>query len=448
MSQLWEEAKITIQNEVSVQNFQTWFKDVSFEKEENHVVTLGFPNDFTRDWFLNKYQKIVIKALRLIQPEIRSIEGIIVKKSTQQTKQPVKQVPTQPADQGLPLGDLYVGKDDNLNSKYTLESFIVGTFNQVAYSAAKAVIDRPGVYNPLYIFGSTGLGKTHLIQAIGNAIKAHDPNLKVYYITSERFANDYVDCLQKNMMTHFKEKYRKYHVIIMDDIQFLANKNKIQEELFHIFNAMYDNNRQIVFSSDKHPNLITGLEDRLQSRMGAGMVVDITEPEFESKLAILRAKRSFLGVPVDDAALEFIAHNATGSIRELEGILQTLMNESFVRGGTLTTADVQNSLRHILRAKRQVSIDDVVKAISHYYNLKEELIYDKTRRKEVVHARQVIMFLLREDYSISFPMIGRKLGDRDHTTVIHSCDKVKEQLITNQHLAHEIETLRSILKTL
>ena len=190
------------------------------------------------------------------------------------------------------------------------------------------------------------------------------------------------------------------------------------------------------------------MEDRLQSRMGAGMVVDIVEPEFEAKLAILRAKKAQLGVPVEDSALEFIAHHGQGSIRELEGVLQTLMNQSFVKGGILTTADVQVCLRHILRAKRQVSIEDVVKAIAHYYNLKEELIYDKTRRKEVVHARQIIMFLLREDYSISFPTIGRKMGDRDHTTVIHSCDKIKEDMVNSQQVAEEIETIRSILKTL
>lgn len=445
MENVWDLAKQKIREEVSTQNFITWFKDVSFESEEAHVVTLGFESAFTQSWFMDKYQKLALRALKMINPEIRSIQGVIVKKN-QQKPQNVVYKPT-PGPQ-LPLNDLYINQDDNLNPRYTLESFIIGTFNQVAVSAAKAVIERPGTYNPLYIFGSTGLGKTHLIQAIGNSLKAKNPGTKVFYVTSERFANEYVDAIQKNTMSAFKDKYRKYQVLIMDDIQFLANKDKTQEELFHIFNSMYDQNKQIIFSSDKHPNLITGLEDRLQSRMGAGMVVDIVEPEFEAKLAILRAKKVALGVPVEDSALEFIAHHGQGSIRELEGVLQTLMNQSFVKGGTLTTADVQVCLRHILRAKRQVSIEDVVKAVAHYYNLKEELIYDKTRRKEVVHARQIIMFLLREDYSISFPTIGRKLGDRDHTTVIHSCDKVKEDMTNNQQVAEEVETIRSILKTL
>lgn len=444
MNDLWNQAKLKIQEEISAQSFSTWFKDVVCEKEDNNVLVLGFPNEFARDWFLSKYQKTVIKVVRSINPEIRTVEGVVTKK--QVTNKPL--APTYRAEAALPLADLYVGKEDNLNNRYTFESFIVGPFNQVAYSAAKAVIERPGSYNPLYIFGSTGLGKTHLIQAIGNSLKAKDANAKVYYITSERFANEYVDAVQKNSVGAFKDKYRKYQALIMDDVQFLANKEKTQEELFHIFNALFDTNCQIVFSSDKHPNLISGLESRLQSRLGAGMVVDVVEPDFESKLAILRAKRSQLGVPVDDPSLEFIAHHATGSIRELEGLLQTLMNQSFVKGGALSMTDVQQSLRHILRAKRQVSVDDVVKSVSHYYNLKEELIFDKTRRKEVVHARQVIMFLLREDYNISFPTIGRKLGDRDHTTVIHSCDKIKELLGHNQHMMHEIETIRSILKTL
>lgn len=442
--ELWEQSKQLIQTEVSAQSFSTWFKDVHFEKEENGIVTLSFPNEFTRDWFMSKYQKIVIKAVRTINPEIRSVEGVIARKNP---KPAAPQTVYRP-EPALPLQDLYVNKEDNLNPRYTFDSFVIGSFNQIAVSAAKAVIDRPGTYNPLYIFGSTGLGKTHLLQAIGNAIKANNPSSKIFYVSSERFTNDYVDAIQKNTMTQFKDKYRKYDLLIMDDIQFLSGKDKTQEELFHIFNALYDQNKQIVFSSDKHPNLINGLEDRLQSRMGAGMVVDITEPEFESKLAILRAKRQQLGVPVEDEALEFVAHHAAGSIRELEGVLQTLMNQSFVKGGTLTTTDVQNSLRHILRTKRQVSVDDIVRAVAHYYNLREDLISDKTRRKEVVHARQVIMYLLREDYNISFPTIGRKLGDRDHTTVIHSCDKVKEMLTTNQHVGHEVETLRSILKTL
>jgi chromosomal replication initiator protein len=445
MENVWDLAKQKIREEVSAQNFITWFKDVSFESEESHVVTLGFESAFTQGWFMDKYQKLALRSLKMINPEIRSIQGTIVKKN-QQKPQNVVYKPTPGPE--LPLGDLYINQDDNLNPRYTLESFIIGTFNQVAVSAAKAVIEKPGTYNPLYIFGSTGLGKTHLIQAIGNSLKAKNPGAKVFYVTSERFANEYVDAIQKNTMSAFKDKYRKYNVLIMDDIQFLANKEKTQEELFHIFNSMYEQNKQIIFSSDKHPNLITGLEDRLQSRMGAGMVVDIVEPEFEAKLAILRSKKAQLGVPVEDSALEFIAHHGQGSIRELEGVLQTLMNQSFVKGGTLTTADVQVCLRHILRAKRQVSIEDVVKAIAHYYNLKEELIYDKTRRKEVVHARQIIMYLLREDYSISFPTIGRKMGDRDHTTVIHSCDKVKDDMANNQQVAEEIETIRSILKTL
>jgi len=218
---------------------------------------------------------------------------------------------------GLPLEDLYINKEDNLNPRYTFDSFVIGSFNELAHTASQTVIKKPGlVYNPLFIYGRTGLGKTHLIQAIGNHIKGINSGKKVHYVTSEKFSLDYINSLQVNKINQFKEKYRKYDILIMDDIQFLSNKEKTQEELFHLFNTLYDNNKQIIFSSDQHPAYIPALEDRLKSRFSAGMTIDISPPDFESKLAILKAKAGVNNFSMHDSVYEYLASNVDGSIRE------------------------------------------------------------------------------------------------------------------------------------
>ena len=324
----------------------------------------------------------------------------------------------------------------------------MGPFIELAHAAAQAVIRKPGIaYNPLLIYGPTGLGKTHLIQAIGNHFRMNTPDRKIQYVTSEKFAMDYVAMLQAGKVQNFKEKYRSYDLLIMDDIQFLAKMEKIKEEFFHLFNYLHDSNKQLVFSSDQHPNLIQGLEDRLKSRFNAGMIISVTPPDHESRLAIVRSKAAAHNFILSDEVLSYLATTIEGNVRELEGALNTLLIQFEMRGKPLTLADAKILLRGAGSAtKKAVSVGEVVKTIAGFYGIEEASIYEKTRRKEVVRPRQVIMFLLREDFHISFPTIGEKLGGRDHTTVIHSCDKIKNDILTDSILSNEIHQIRLMLK--
>jgi chromosomal replication initiator protein len=345
----------------------------------------------------------------------------------------------------LPLTE-YINRDDNLNPRYTFETFVIGPFNELAHAAAQAIIRQPGiVYNPLFIYGNSGHGKTHIIQAIGNYIKNHNREKRVFYTTSEKFTSDIVNSLQTNKISQLKDKYRKYDVLIMDDIQFLSGKEKTQEELFHLFNTLYDNNKQIVFSSDKHPNFIPGLEDRLKSRFNQGMIVDIPKPDHESRMAILNNKAKIHNVPVSNEVVDYLAATIEGNIRELEGALNTIIMQTQLKGRELNINEIKILIKNNAKPKKNVSVKDLIKTVADFYNIDEESIYNKTRRKEVVRPRQITMYILREDFNISYPTIGEKMGGRDHTTVIHSCEKVKNDLKLDSTLLQEINQIRSMI---
>ena len=282
-----------------------------------------------------------------------------------------------------------------------------------------------------------------MIQAVGNHIK-NGSSRKVFYTTSEKFGQEYVNALQQNKPNFFKEKYRKYDVLIMDDIQFFSGKMKIQEELFHLFNHLYENNKQIIFSSDKHPGLIQDLEDRLKSRFSAGMIVDIPTPDNESRAAIIRNKSAVSPYPVSKEIIDYIAYGVTGNIRELEGIVNSIVCQSQMKEREVTLNEVKGFIKNTVKPKKLVSTKEVVKTVAEFYNIEEQLIYDKTRKKEVIKPRQIIMYILREDFNISYPAIGEKLGGRDHTTVMHSCEKIKNDMRADDMLIAEINQLRSI----
>lgn len=444
--QLWKSCLMEIETGVSKANFSTWFKNTSILKEEMGIVYIGVPNEFVRDWLKNKYHKLITKTIADAYENMRAVEYTITKleskktDSTQNTQEIF-------VNKELPLKDLYINPDDNLNPRYQFNSFIVGGFNELAYAASQAIIENPGTkYNPFFIYGGTGLGKTHLLQAVGNTIKNRYPDKKVHYMTLEKFATDFINSLQSNKANSFKEKYRKYDLLIIDDIQFIGKMEKIQEELFHTFNTFHENNKQIIFSSDKHPNYIPELADRLKSRFSAGMIVDVSEPEYESRLAILKVKLNELNLDLDKDVIEYIASAIQGNIRELEGSLNTIVCQYRLKNKPLSLIEVKNLLKNNLRPKKNIAIKDVVKIVSDYYKIEEASIYEKTRKKEIVKARQVIMYLLREDFNVSYPLIGQKLGGKDHTTVIHSCLKIKNDLKNDPQLIEELEQLRIMFK--
>jgi chromosomal replication initiator protein len=345
----------------------------------------------------------------------------------------------------MPLENYYINKDDNLNPRYSFDNFIVGPFNELAHAASQAVCKSPGAsYNPLFIYGESGLGKTHLIQAVGNKIKKDFPDKKVFYLTSERFGSEYFSSLQTNTAQKFKDKYRKYDVIIMDDIQFFGSKEKFQEELFHLFNTFMNSNRQLVFSSDKHPNFINELEDRLKTRFNSGMIVDIPTPDNESRVALFKAKIRNSNMELSNDIVDYLAKHIEGSIREIEGVVNTIVCQTQLKG-KLSILEIKNLVKNSTKPKKNTPVKDVIKAIANFYNISEDSVFDKTRKKEVVKPRQVIMYILREDFNISFPSIGEKLGGRDHTTVIHSCEKIKDDLKSNPILVEELTQIRALI---
>ena len=450
---IWTNVLTNIEMEISKANFNTWFKETALKEiTENGTAIIVVPNQFVKNWIKEKFNSLILKNIIKLQPEIRLVEYVVEKITTDGglsggdegvAKKEIKK----PGAKAIPLDLSTKNNETNLNPKYTFDNLVVGSFNEVAVAAAQAVVKRNEViYNPLLVYGKTGYGKTHLIQAVGNYIVKHFPEKKVYYLTSEKFQLDVINYigLKSNKTTDFKKKYRQYDVLIIDDIQFFSKKERTQEELFHLFNYLYDNNKQIILSSDKHPNQIPDLEDRLRSRFNAGMIIDIQTPDFESRTEILKKKAKSLGFAISQEIVEYIASAVTGNIRELEGILNNIFIQSQIKGRELNIMDVKELIKNNVKKKQPIDYKKLVSVVANYYNVDEENIYKKTRKKEYVYPRQIIMYLLREDFNYSFPNIGEKIGGRDHTTAMHSYEKVKEDLKENPLLEKEIETIRSI----
>jgi len=313
--ELWQNALVQIELGTSQASFRTWFRNTDIANRDGTTIQVAVPSKIVKEWLMDKHHKIIMKALRSLDNSIRTVEYTV-------HRAPVAQAETRRArrepqeNASLDLAELYIDKRDNLNPRYTFDTFVVGPFNEIAHAAGKAVLERPGlVYNPLFIYGATGRGKTHLIQAIGNHFKKTRASAKVLYVTSERFAVDYINAVRSGRANNFKDQYRQYDLLIMDDVQFIANTEKTQEELFHLFNALRDSNKQSIFSSDKHPMLLPGFEERLRGRLSGGMVAEIPEPDVESRINIIRAKTDQHGFTLPDDIVQYIAENVRGNIR-------------------------------------------------------------------------------------------------------------------------------------
>ncbi len=451
--QIWEEVLIEIEAIISKANFITWFQKTNLEKIENGIIFLNVPNSFTKEWIKNKYSKFIISVLRKINPKIRSIEYIICSNPQKSSfKNTFIKKPTKPKklvqqnEEQISFKNLSKSKEI-LNPRYIFDSFIVGSFNELAHAAAKAVTKNPGlVYNPLFIYGGVGLGKTHLLQAIGNKIKEKNQNFQIQYTTLEKFANELVYSLQNNTIYEFKEKYKKNDLLIIDDIQFLPGKTKTQEELFHIFNTLYEKNKQIIFSSDRPPKSIPDLEARLRSRFEGGMMTDISEPEYEARIAILKSKIQNKNLNLPEEMIDYIASTIKNNVRELEGALNILSAQTKLLGKNLSLNELKEVFnKNIIYSKKKISFKELIKIIAQFYNIEENSLFEKSRKKEYVLPRQIAMYLLREDFNGSYPYIGQKLGGRDHTTVMHAYLKISKDLKNNQQIKEDIKQIRDCL---
>lgn len=447
---IWKNILEKIKKDVTPSAYNAWLKDAQVDSYNDGVVYINVKNPFAKDWIQNKYVTKILNFFREANSDIKNIEYIIAptpKTDKNKPENPTIPEKTDPKTQKneLPLKDHYIDLNDNLNPKYIFETFVVGSFNELAFASAQAVIKKPAVYNPLFFHGSTGVGKTHLMQAVGNYFK-NTLHKKVYYVTSERFTNDYISSLQNNKASQFKEKYRKYDLLIMDDIQFLSNKEKTQEELFHLFNFLYDNQKQIIFSSDQHPNYLQNLESRLKSRFSQGMIIDITKLDTESKIAIIRSKLAFMGSNLHDECVQYLAETLEGSIREIEGIINNISMQTDLRGRPLTLEEVKGLTKNVSKSSKSIGFKDVLKAVASFYKIEEQSLIDKNRKQEIAMPRQILMYLLREDFGHSLSAIGQKLGGRDHTTVLHACEKISEELKGNNQMVEEIGQIRSMLR--
>ena len=377
IKETWDKTLAEIEIDISKPNYNTWFKKTFAADKQGSIFFVGVPNEFNKEWLQTRFNDMILKSISKHDSSITKIEYIV--KKTQTSAKEIKSKKDSFQENSLPLQKSTVNKNNNLNEKYSFNSFVVGPFNELAYSASQAIIKKPGVYNPLFIYGPTGLGKTHLIQATGNSVYKNNDTLNIFYTSSEKFSQDYVNALTNNRINQFKNRYRNYDVFIMDDIQFFSGKEKLQEELFHLFNIPYDKGKQIIFSSDKHPNYIIGLEDRLRSRFSAGMIVDITKPDYESRSALLKTKTTEKNIPISEEVVDYLATNLEGNIRELEGVVNAIIIQTDLRSRKLTIVEVKNLIKNNIKPKKHLALEEIIKIIAGFYSTDPELIYEKTQ---------------------------------------------------------------------
>lgn len=441
--QLWENVLTNIELSISPASFKMWFAETHIVRIDDGVLVVGVPNQLTKDWLNEKFGKLILKTVRGFVDTVRAVDFVVSKDTGRRTPEKVV-VP--PRGDELPLTDYLINRSDNLNPRYNFDSFVVGPFNELAYTAAVAVAQNPGIaYNPLFVYGETGRGKTHLIQSVGAHIKKNAPTKKVFYLTAERFGFEFMTAINNRTIPQFKEKYRSYDVLIVDDMQFFSKKGTLQEEFFHLFNTLHDANKQIICSSDRHPNLIQDITDRLKSRFIAGMTVAIQEPDHVSRMAIIKAKADSLKLALSDAIIEQLSLAVPGNIREIEGMLNTILCQQQLKG-PLSDEGVKELIKTTARPKKNISVKHVIQRIAEFYSIDETNMYAKTRRREVVKPRQIIMYILREDFHMSYPAIGSVFGGRDHTTVIHACEKIKVDMSADEELKNQIDEIRGMLK--
>jgi len=447
--ELWEAALVQLQFQLSPANFATWLKNTFILSKRDRELVISVPNNFSKEWLENKYHKAIFHILRNLDADIREVKytvGGFAQQQSSDTESARQENPsmTQAADSQLEFQELRVDRATNLNSRYTFDSFIVGPFNELAHAASLAIVKAPGdVYNPLFIYGGVGLGKTHLLQAVGNQITGLFPEKRVLYISSERFTTGVVSSIRNRTVEGFRQLYRELDILIIDDIQFLAGKEKTQEELFHTFNTLYDHGGQIIFSSDRPPKAIPALEERLRSRFEGGMTADISLPDFETRMAILKVKAQEKNIVLDEEVCDYIVSHIQKNIRELEGALNRLFAFSRLNNKSPNLAEVRPLLRSVIQNPSRIAAPrKIIQIVAEFYDIKEREILAHSRKKEVVRPRQIAMYLLREELKHSYPLIGKRFGGKDHTTAIYACEKVGRELQESETLADEINIIK------
>ncbi|MCB9799844.1 MAG: chromosomal replication initiator protein DnaA [Candidatus Omnitrophica bacterium] len=446
---VWDKICPILSRELSEQSFKTWFSPVTCLHHSEDSLTLGVPDTYYGQWLKNHYEGLVQSAaVEVLGGQPPTIHYEVVKPMVSEPSSPV-QVPAAGAGESSQIEVPAPGRSAVLNKNYTFDQFVIGPGNRFAHAAAMAVVDAPARnYNPLFIYGPVGLGKTHLMQSIAHEIKRRHSRFNVLYISSEKFTNQLISAIQKRSTQDFRNKYRTLDLLLIDDIHFLAEKEATQEEFFHTFNALYDAHKQIVVSSDRPPKDIPGLEERLVSRFGWGLVTDIQPPDFETRVAILKKKMERETIAVPDDVSYFIASKIKSNIRELEGALIRVVAYCSLTNAPLSLSVAQEVLRDSLKEEEQkINIDQIQRVVADYFHLNVSDLRSKRRTKSVVLPRQLSMYLIRSLTNHSLPEIGEFFGGRDHTTVLHACQKIDRELSSSLSIQKAVDEIKNLLKT-
>jgi chromosomal replication initiator protein len=440
-NQVWRAVLGELQVSLSPANFETWLKDTTLVDIDDNRYRIAAPNGFARDWLDNRYRTLVSQTLARVVGGSVQVEFIVA-----DAPGPVPDQANE--DVLLPPPASAGGNTVNLNSRYTFSNFIVGSANRLAHAAALSVAERPGhAYNPLFLYGGVGLGKTHLMHAIGNAVATKFPRKRILYATSEKFTNDFINSIREQRMEDFRNRYRRIDVLLIDDIQFIAERERTQEEFFHTFNAIHEAGKQIVLSSDRPPKAITTLEERLRSRFEWGLIADLTPPDLETRIAILRSKAEDQLNLIPPEVIEFIARKVVSNVRELEGALNRVIAYASMSGMPINNELASAVLSNVMYnpKKRSITPQRIVRAVADYYGVNLDQLRSSKRDRAIVVPRQIAMFLIREETDISLLRIGAELGGRDHSTVLHACDKIARELSENDEMRREISAVREMI---
>lgn len=444
---LWQSVLTELEIQLSRPNFLTWFKNSRLlEKTPEGEVIISLANTFAKEWVENKYHKPILEALISFDNNIKRVRYTVIAANPEQ-KRGAEETKKQSANQQV-FEEFKIDPETNLHPKYTFKNFIVGSSNELAHAASLAIIKDVGKkYNPFFLYGGTGLGKTHLLQAIGNEIKTEYKNcLKIKYVPSEKFVNDIVSAIRNKRTEDLKEKYRSIDVLIVDDIQFIAGKEASEMEFFHTFNALHENNKQIIISSDRPPQATPVLEERLRSRFSGGMIADISYPDYEMRLAIIKSKLNNRRSALPNSVCELIATKIQRNIRELEGVLTKVIFFQEIKNMEITPRVIEEVIDKTIRQSyKNITPGQILQIVANFFELSEKEIIDHSRRKEVVEPRQIAMFLLKDILGMSYSDIGNKLGKRDHTTVIHACEKISKKVHIDQQLNGKIILIKEII---
>ena len=435
LNELLTKAKELLKDEMTKISYETWIKNLEIQSFDNDIVVLVASSGFQKESIQSRYYDLLTNTFNFITNKECQIN--IISKDELQEEEAIN----------LPNDVGYGYSNSTLNPKYTFDTFVVGNNNRFAHAAALAVAEAPATsYNPLFIYGGVGLGKTHLMHAIGNAILRKNKKANILYVTSEKFTNQLINSIKDNTSAQFRDKYRNIDVLLIDDVQFIAGKERCQEEFFHTFNTLHESGKQIILSSDRPPKDIQLLEDRLKSRFEWGLIADISNPDYETRLAILRKKAQLDNIIIDDEILSNIANRIDSNIRELEGTLNKLIAKSSLTNSPITMEMAERAINDIVAQQEKViSAEFIQETVAKYFNINAKDLRGSKRSNDIAFPRQIAMYLCRNVAQMSLPQIGKDFGKRDHTTVMHACTKIENEIKENQNTKLIVESVKNIL---